>query len=565
MDKRRGTLLSGFVTMTIGLVLAVNTGAQTDSASAALHAKVDALFADWDSTTSPGCSVAVARDGKVEYARGYGMSNLEYDIAITPDSIFHVASISKQFAAFSVALLAQDGKLSLDDDIHEFVPELPKYGKAITIRHLIHHTSGLRDQWDLLGLAGWREDDLITEGDVLRIVARQRSLNFEPGSEYLYSNTGFTLLAVIVKRVSGQSLRDFAEARIFAPLDMHDTHFHDDHTMIVRRRTSAYQPRTSGGWKISIPVFDTYGATSLFTTTGDVLKWEQNFVDARVGGKTLIDAMAQTAHLSDGSDSGYGMGLAVGEYRGLRTIGHGGADAGYRADVVRFPDQNLSVVALCNASSIQPGVLTRKVAGLYLADQMTSLPSPITASANELARLAGSYWNEATDDAQVLIVKDGKLVGASGFPLLVPMGQDRFRIGESSTEVGFLSSSAGAVQGFDIVSPPRTPLHYARVSPWPSRPGASLDSRAGRYHSDELDATWSVVVKDGRLIIQSVKQPDAALDYLSGDRFVSSDVGTITFLRSGSGDVNGLTVSTGRVRRLRFDRTASSTTISGKN
>ncbi len=218
-------------------------------------AKVDALFAAWSGTNTPGCAVGISRDGKPEYVRGYGMSNLEYGIAIGPESIFHVASISKQFTAFAIELLAREGKLSLDDDVRKHLPELPDYGRRITVAHLIHHTSGLRDQWSLLDLAGWRDDDLITEEDVLRIVSRQRALNFEPGAEYLYSNTGYTLLAVIVRRVSGESLRAFAEARIFKPLGMTSTHFHDDHTEIVRGRTSAYDTRPGGGWRVSVLVF----------------------------------------------------------------------------------------------------------------------------------------------------------------------------------------------------------------------------------------------------------------------------------------------------------------------
>ncbi len=351
-----------------------------------LRARVDAVFAAWDSTASPGCALGIGRGGTVVYARGYGMANLEYDAAISPESIFHVASISKQFAAFSVALLAADGKLSLDDEVRKHLPEIPDFGKRITVRHLMHHTSGLRDQWTLQNYAGWREDDLITEADVLQMAARQHGLNFDPGAEYLYSNTGFTLLGAIVKRVSGQSLREFAEARIFAPLGMSRTHFHNDHTMIVRQRTSAYQPRPEGGFRISIPVFDTDGATSLFTTVGDLLRWEQNFVDARIGGRALVDEAQVSGRLNDGTPVGYGWGLAVGAYRGARAVGHGGADAGYRADVIRFPDHDLAIAAFCNLSTIAPGELTRQVADVLLPPSaLAPLPAPTTPPADAVA------------------------------------------------------------------------------------------------------------------------------------------------------------------------------------
>lgn len=214
-------------------------------------AAVDRIFARWNHTDSPSCALGVSRNGTPVYTRGYGMANLEYDLAISPASVFHLASVSKQFTALAVLLLAQGGKLTLDDDVRRYVPELPDYGHRITLRHLLTHTSGLRDEWDLLALArGHFDEELITESDVLDVVTRQRALNFVPGAEYLYSNTGFTLAGLVVRRVSGQSLRDFAEARIFAPLGMRRTHFHDDHTMVVKNRTSAYEPGPPGAWKV---------------------------------------------------------------------------------------------------------------------------------------------------------------------------------------------------------------------------------------------------------------------------------------------------------------------------
>src|SRR5215471_18391031 len=202
-----------------------------------LTGKVDEVFSRFEKPESPGCALAVIKDGQIAYERGYGMSNLEYGIPISPSSIFHVASISKEFTAMAIVLLSQHGKLSLDDEVRKYIAEVPDFGDRITIRQLIHHTSGMRDQWSLLEMAGWREDDVITEGDILELVSRQKALNFKPGEEHVYSNTGYTLLAIIVKRVSGQSLREFADANIFKPLGMTRTHFHDDHSMIVKDRT----------------------------------------------------------------------------------------------------------------------------------------------------------------------------------------------------------------------------------------------------------------------------------------------------------------------------------------
>jgi CubicO group peptidase (beta-lactamase class C family) len=518
--------------------------------------RIDAVFAPWDTTSSPGCAVGVSRDGVLAYSRGYGMANLEYDVAISPDSIFHVASISKQFAAFAVALLAADGKLSLDDDVRKHVPDLPDFGARVTIRHLMHHTSGLRDQWTLQAYAGWREDDLITEADVLAMAARQRGLNFDPGAEYLYSNTGFTLLAVIVKRVSGQSLREFAEARIFAPLGMTRTHFHDDHTMIVRQRTSAYQPRPGGGWRISIPVFDTYGATSLFTTVGDLLRWEQNFVSARVGGRALVDEAQVTGRLNDGTAIGYGWGLAANTYRGVRVIGHGGADAGYRSDVVKFPDHGLAIAAFCNLSTTNPGDLTRQVADILLpAPALAPLPAAVPVTAEALQALAGVYWNPITDDVRRVTVVDGALRTSPGGPALEPLGDGRFRAGPRGAEAVFPGASHASDQELHLLSPPLAPAVFKRL---PSM-AAALDLKpfAGRYHSSELDATYDVSVAGQALSIARPRTSPLTVEPIAPNQFAAApNSPTVTFQRTGN-TVTGMTISMGRVRRLPFTRVAA--------
>src|ERR1700722_11910879 len=251
-------------------------------------ARVDQLCEPWDKPDSPGCAVAVMKDGRIVHERGYGMADLEHDAKITPTSVFHVASISKQFTAAAVLLLAQEGKLSPDDEARRYLPELPDFGVPITLRHLLHHTSGLRDQWELVSLAGWRYSlDLITDADVLSVVSRQRELNFPPGSEYLYSNTGYTLLAQIVKHVSGQTFRELTTERLFRPLAMHRTHFRDNHAEIVPDIAYGYE-KTGDHFELSIPNFDTVGATSLLTTVEDLALWDENFYTTRVGGEALI-------------------------------------------------------------------------------------------------------------------------------------------------------------------------------------------------------------------------------------------------------------------------------------
>jgi CubicO group peptidase (beta-lactamase class C family) len=529
-----------------------------------ITAKVDDVFARFDKPDSPGCALGVIKDGQIVYKRGYGLSNLEDGVSISPSSIFHVASISKQFTAMAIVLLAQQGKLSLDDDVRKYVTEVPDFGDRITIRQLIHHTSGLRDQWSLLELAGWREDDVITEGDILELVARQKELNFKPGTEHLYCNTGYTLLAVIVKRVTGQSLREFANANIFKPLGMTSTHFHDDHSMIVKGRTSAYQPKKAGGLKVSIPVFDTYGATSLFTTVEDLAKWDQNFVDKKVGGEAAINQMLAVGVLNNGEKLNYAFGLSVGVYKGLKTVGHGGADAGYRADFLRFPEQRFSVTCLCNLSTSNPGTLTRKVADIYLADLLqTPTPKPgaptstgsYKASEQELQRKAGLYRDPLTEDTIKLEFKDGKLVAAigPGFPLS-PTSATEFTVIGAPVKVTFETSADGSTKRMvtrnDGGDKPR--VYEAVIAPAPT--ASQLTQYAGRYYSEELDTSYTFATKDGKLTLHRKKFEDAALTPAAVDSFRDAELGTIKFTRNAKNEVTGFALFAGRVRNLKFAR-----------
>jgi CubicO group peptidase (beta-lactamase class C family) len=350
------------------------------------------------------------------------MANLEYAVPITSSTIFHVASISKQFTAFAINLLALEGKLSLDDELHTHFPEFGDFGKPITLRHLRHHTSGLRDQWDLLQLAGWRMEDVITEQDILDLAWKQRELNFAPGDKHLYCNTGYTLLAVIVKRVTGQSLREFAHERIFAPLGMTNTHFHDDHRMIVPNRAYSYAPREAGGFEHRVLSFSNVGTTSLFTTVEDLAKWDKNFYTQGVGGPEAIDLLQQRGRLNDGATLDYAAGLTIGEYRGLKTVGHSGADAGYRADFRRFPDERLAVIVLANRADANPWTLAHQTASLYLADQMGAAPAaePPKAptpsenqakplEADQLAEYTGDFFSDELTAIYCVFLRDGAL------------------------------------------------------------------------------------------------------------------------------------------------------------
>lgn len=527
--------------------------------------RIDAIFATWDKTNSPGCAIGASQNGKVVYTRGFGMSNLEYDVPITPDSIFSIGSISKQFTAFSIALLASQGKLSLDDDVRRYLPQVPGYGQRITIRHLLTHTSGLRDAWDLLFLVGWRSGDVITQDDVLRMVARQKAPDFAPGSEYFYNNAGYVLLAEIVKVVSGQSQRAFAETQIFGPLGMRDTSINEDRTMIVRNRAAGYRPKIGSGWTNWFPVTEVLGADGVFTTVGDLLKWEENFVDARVGGRGLLDEMATSGRLNDGSTTSYGFGLQVDTYRGVRTFGHGGTAGGYVANVVRFPDQHLAIAALCNLRTINPRNLTRRVADILLGSGVLApppAPAPsVSVGEAELAALPGTYWNPIVG-LRRFVVQDGRLM-MDGVGLLTPIGGGRFR--GAPNELLFPPARVGAPQELHILMPARTVVLSLVTAP--SYSATDLKAFTGEYRSDELDASFTITaLPEGHLAVVRRRSDPIPLTALKADTFFSefSDgAGTVTFARAPSGDVTGFVITGGTPRRVVFTRSGP-TSLAGK-
>jgi CubicO group peptidase (beta-lactamase class C family) len=522
-------------------------------------ARVDAVFKEYDSATSPGCAVAVFQDDKILYKRAYGMANLDHDVKLSTSSVFHVASVSKQFTAAAILLLAQDGKLTLDDDIRKHLPELPDFGTRITIRQLANHTSGIRDQWDLLGLAGWRYSrDLITDDDVLELLARQKDLNFTPGTRHLYSNSGYTLLAVIVSRVSGKSFREFTTERIFAPLGMTNTHFRDTFTEIVKNQAYGYAP-SGQTFRLSTTNFDTAGATSLLTTVEDMAKWYANFDTGKVGGQKLLDGLIDPGVLTDGSKIAYAFGISLGTYRGVPTIGHGGSDAGYRADFVRFTKPRLGVATLCNIATANPGALSRRVAEVFLpAGALAAAAAEPTPDASvevplpkeQLARYAGLYWNQADSvERQIVLDAAGRLQAVLG-PRSVPLkslGAGAFvMMAAPGARISFEEKSDGAVH----LKPAPTGPVLIRMEPF--KPTADqLAEYAGVYRSDEMDAVFRISIKDGRLQLVRTKVRPAAIDPLFKDSFRCPS-GVMQFSRDPAGRVSGFLLQGGRVRHLKF-------------
>lgn len=471
------------------LLAAVSLGAQQPGDDAASR-WVDSIFAPYASTRVPGCAVGVARRGAVVLAKGYGMADLEHDAPITSESRFYLASLSKQFTAMAVVLLARDGRLSLDDSVRRYVPELPASASGVTLRHLLYHTSGLRDYFTLLAVSGWPSDGPLTERQFLDLIGRQKTLNFRPGDEFLYSNTGYALLASVVRRVAGVPLRDFAAERIFKPLGMTHTEFRDDHTIPIPQRAVGYQP-SNGAFRLSEPGFDVVGDGGAYSTIEDLVKWDANFTAGWVGGMDGIALLEQPGRLNDGQPIQYALAQTIGAFHGFKTFSHGGSYGGYRSTYLRIPEKGLSVITLCNTSAAA-STLAEQVARFYLgvADRRADVASATAAATFDLA--------------------------------------------------GGLATVGSAQAPFDSVG--------AR------RRNDRLATLAGTYYSDELDLTVSMAARDGTLVLSRPRAPDLRFVPLGDELFTNSEKMLLRVTRDGAGHVTGFTLTVGRVRNLEFEK-----------
>jgi CubicO group peptidase (beta-lactamase class C family) len=546
------------------VVLCLLVTGRFSAAQQELTNKVDRIFAEWNTTSSPGCALAVVRDGHIVYEHGYGMANLELGVAISPQSVFDIGSVSKQITAMAILLLAQEHKLSLDDDVRKYLPEIPDYGSTITIRHMLHHTSGLRNYDDLFDLEGIPEADLTTDRDAMDLIVRQKGVNFKPGEEFLYSDTNFFLMSQIVKRVTGQTLRQFAQDRIFGPLGMTSTHFHDDHTMIVPRRATGYAPHQGGSFELDMSDFEQVGDGSVMTTVEDLAKWDQNFEHPAVGGVDAIRQLTTAGILNNGHPIPYAMGLFLDHYRGLNWIHHSGEWVGYRAALSRFPDQHFSTLITCNCvGSMSPMTMAQRVADVYLADEFArgeKMPSakPASESAALVKQYVGTYWSEKKGAFRKFSLRGDEFVMvATGMRYdLLSLGDGQFEAQEADIEHKdryiFHAAKGGdfrleAVEGG--VSVP-----YQAVK-GPILDASHLADYAGSYANDELRATWTLVARNGKLVRQQWMTEDQEVEPAFPDGFIgdlSEGQFLMHFNRDGSGRVTSFDVATDMVRPMRF-------------
>ena len=536
-------------------------GARDDKA-----VRVDSVFRAFNRTDTPGCALGVYQDGAIRYARGYGLASLEHSVPISPRTVLDVGSISKQFTAMAMLLLAKDGKLSLEDPIRKIFPEMPAYADRITWRRALSQTSGLRDLWSMWGQTGRSfAGDTV---DALNVITHSAEPNYEPGERYLYTNTGWILAAQAVYRLTGKTLAQFAEERIFGPLAMRDTRFLVDRAAIIPNLAESYSPDDKS-YRVQRNNYDgaIMGAGGIHTTVEDFGRWLNNYDAATVGGPDIIATMTTPTRLTDGSPAisapglAYAIGLTAGTLRGLRVVAHGGAWGGFRGHFLRFPDQHMAVATFCNLTTAGPDSLAQKVAAIYLGDRME--PDTVAAwaaalaaapraavPAAELRRLAGVWHNVDRGEVRRTRMAADTLV-SDGTPrtAYLPLGGDRFRT-DGATEVRF--EGDGPAPARMVVRTAAGPVTFARADSVALDP-AALAEYAGDYRSDEVEVTHTWKVEKGQLAVYAGYRRLGILEPSYRDGFTRAG-SVIDVVRNRKGRITGFLVEAGRVRHLRFTR-----------
>jgi CubicO group peptidase (beta-lactamase class C family) len=524
--------------------------------------QIDRLIEPWNRTDGPGLAVGLYREGELVHGRGVGLADLEQGTPIRIDTVFHLASLAKQVTAFIAALLARAGVLSLDDDLRRHLPMLPP-GPAITFRHAIHHTTGLREQWDLLRLAGWRDADLKTTADALALLGRQRAPNFQPGARFQYVNTGYTLIAAAIERITGESFRTIACRFVFGPLGMRNTCFTDDRGEIIPLRAKAYSADRQGRLRTNIPHFETPGPTNLLSTIRDFAAWERNAVSPIVGDRALLEAAMQPLRSRDGTGTQYGYGFILGNFGEHPTVEHAGGDAAFRAYHVRVPGQRLAVLVLANCLDISPSRLARDILRLVLPvadqDRPVSVTPALDPRASQCPRIIGLYrHSESKLNCRVELRNDRLLMETSGASYeLVPLGGNQFRLADLDVTVTFDLPAEGLAAAMIVRLSGDTENRCIRVDLDAEAGGAPLDGYAGAYESEDLDVSYTVARSEHGLIVRGPRGLAVRLRRVQGDSFAAADTTIdVQFQRNADDCVTGFLLSSERAWNIDFVRCA---------
>jgi CubicO group peptidase (beta-lactamase class C family) len=530
-------------------------------------AEVDAWLAEWDRPGSPGVAVLVAQGDETLYRGAAGSANLEYAVPITPATVFQSASLSKQITAFAIAMLAQQQRLSLDDEVRKYIPELADFGAPTTIRHLVHHTSGLRDAWELLFFAGWRREDVITHDHVLDLATHQRSLNFPSGEQFLYTNTGYTLLVEVIQRVTGRPFAAWVKENIFEPLEMHDTRVRDSLGELIEGRAYSYYALEGGGYENAPSNALMLGGSNVFTTVDDLVKWARNLDEGTLGGETLVRQVQTPGFMNDGTATNYAFGMYVRTQRGIRMVAHGGGVAGFRAYLLRAPEHRLTVIVLANLNTISAGALANRIATLYLGERMSPEPASEPVEEGGPATFAAAGWDDYVgtylmSPGLTFTVRrrgGGMTVQATGEEEVEmgPVAAGRFIVDAYGSPIRFEPTSEGT---FSLVFSGSTGTRAEAFTPTRRQ----LDEFVGEFHSVELRTTYTFVVRDEKLVLRHPRLGDIPVHPTIADQFgedMADEFGntgrwfrSFDFVRDRNGTITGLSLTVGGARNVRFDK-----------
>ncbi|WP_149304999.1 serine hydrolase domain-containing protein [Pareuzebyella sediminis] len=529
---------------------------------------IDSLFLEWNKPETPGCAIGIVKDGELIYSNGYGIADLEHDIEITPSSVFYIGSVSKQFVTFSILLLEEQGKLDLDDRIQKYLPDFPDYNSNLTIRNFIHHTSGVRDYLTLMYLKGRNYLDNADVDEVYELIKKQKELNFIPGDKYLYSNSCYFMLAMIIEKAAGQSLKDFAHENIFQPLGMKNSLFYDDNTDLIKNRVFSYEKKNNeDGFNNLIMRFDLVGSGGVYSSIEDLFLWDQNFYNNKLGkgGQTIIDKMHEEGLLNNGESSGYAFALNNGTYKGLKTVSHGGALAGYRAQLMRFPDEKFSVIVLANRGDANPTAKSFQIADILLKERFveksenkeikTEKPKDITSLEKfNLNQLVGNYEIQAGMVLEITLKNDSVNVlqtwNKSSYNITNTTGNTYEILNDNSIQFVFSELKDDYTQtltvfqnGNETICKRKKQLDLSSLN---------MEDYTGNYYSEELDVSYLLFMEEGTLKVKVANNDPLELKLYDIDAF-TSDGNLVRFNRV-NGIVRGFELDAGRVTNLKFEK-----------